>query len=111
VVLDTAGARTITGDANAVPSVGGTAGAFSVTGEAAKNFSLAFAAGVLSDGLGNTMAVDTFTQTLLATGNVLPGVGTFSVGATLHLGASQAKGSYSTAFAGGSPYTVTANYE
>ncbi|MDH5611772.1 MAG: DUF4402 domain-containing protein [Gammaproteobacteria bacterium] len=115
VVLDTAGARTITGDANALPSAVGTAGVFTVTGEAAKTFSLAFAAGVLSDGVaaGNNMVVDTFTQTLAATGNALPGVGSFSVGATLHLGASQAAGAYSTAntATGGAPYTVTANYE
>ena len=113
VVLDTANGRTVGGDASALVSAAGVSAVFGITGAAGQTFSLAFGAGNLSNGTpADDMAVDTFTQTLAATANALPGVGTFSVGATLHLGANQPAGFYTTAGGGTAvPYTVTAQYE
>lgn len=107
VVLDTAGARTVTGDANAIAGGAGAAGVFTINGENAQAYTMSIAAGVLSDGGGNTMSVGTYTYTPPAlTGAAVA----FNVGATLTLGASQPAGAYSTANAGGTAVVVTANY-
>ena len=56
------------------------------------------------------MTVDTFTHT--STGLLTGGTEIFQVGATLNVGANQPASvtPYSTGNAGGSPYTVTVNY-
>jgi hypothetical protein len=63
---------------------------------------------VLSDGGGNSMTVNTFTDN--SSGTLPAATETFQVGATLNVGINQAAGAYSTANAGGTPYTITANY-
>ena len=110
VVLDVAGARTTTGDAEIIAAGAGAAGDFTITGQASQAYTLSFSASAtLATGLGPTMTADTFTDNSLGT---LPAGGseTFQVGATLNVGASQAAGNYSTANGGGAPYTVTVNY-
>ena len=55
------------------------------------------------------MNVTTFTDNSAGT---IPGSGSdsFQVGATLSVGSNQPAGNYSTSTGGGSPYTVTINY-
>ena len=107
VVLDTAGARTVTGDANAIAGGAGAAGVFTVNGANAQAYTMSIAPGVLSDGGGNTMGVGTYSYVAPAlTGAAV----SFNVGATLTIGASQVAGAYSTANAGGTAVVVTANY-
>ncbi len=52
------------------------------------------------------MTVDTFTSTPSGTGSLAGGSQTLSVGATLHVAAAQAAGTYTSA----TPFTVTVNY-
>jgi hypothetical protein len=53
------------------------------------------------------MTVDTWTSTPTPTGTLPGGTQTLTVGATLHVGASQAAGVYTS---GATPFTVTVNY-
>ena len=112
VVLDLTGARTVTGDANALASGAGAAGEFTIEGAAGLAFTLSVTGtATLTDGGANSMTVDTFTENGSAV--TLTGTGTpdgFQIGGTLNIGASQAAGSYSTLNLGGAPFTVTANY-
>lgn len=112
VVLDLAGARTVTGDANALASGAGAAGEFTIEGEAALAFTLSVTGtATLTNLAGDSMTVDTFTENGSAV--TLTGTGTqdgFQIGGTLHIGASQPAGGYSTLNAGGAAFTVTANY-
>ena len=110
IVLTTAGARTATGTDAQVIGAGGAAGNFTVSGEAGSSYVVTFSASAtLSDGGGNTMTVNNFTDN-----NPSPidggGSDTLLVGGTLNIGANQAAGNYSTANGGGAPYTVTVNY-
>ena len=110
IVMDTTGARTVTGtDAQIIAAGAGSAGNFSITGEPNQAYSVTFSASAtLDDGGGNTMTVDTFTDNAPSP---LSGAGTDTllVGGTLNVGASQTAGTYSTT-TGGTPYTVTVNY-
>lgn len=113
VVLDTANARTTTGDAEIIAAGAGSAGDFTVTGQPNQAYTLTFSAsGTLERALGpETMIVDTFTHNAGAT-PIIPGGGTqnIRVGATLNVGANQTAGDYSTANGTGVPYTITVNY-
>lgn len=108
VVLTPAGTRSVTGGCT-LPAVTGTvtAAAFTVTGLAAATYAITLPAALttISNG-GNTMTVDTWTSTPVATGTLTGGTDNLRVGATLHVGASQAAGSYTSA----APFTVTVNY-
>lgn len=109
VIMDTLGARSVTGDAQALIVGPGAAGEFQITGEAGFAYGLVITEpAVLASG-GQTMTADTFTNNSLG---ALPGSGVelFQVGATLHLNAAQPGGNYSTANPGGSTYQVTVNY-
>jgi len=110
IVMDTAGGRTVTGtDAQIIATGAGSAGNFTITGEPNQAYTVTFSASAtLDDGGGNTMTVDTFTDN---SPSPLSGAGTDTllVGGTLNVGANQAAGTYSTT-TGGSPYTVTVNY-
>lgn len=112
VVLDLTGARTATGDASALASGVGAAGEFTIEGATGLAFTLSVTGtATLTDGGGNSMTVDTFTENGSAV--TLTGTGTadgFQIGGTLNIGASQAAGAYSTLNAGGAPFAVTANY-
>ncbi|HEY0593156.1 MAG TPA: DUF4402 domain-containing protein [Thermoanaerobaculia bacterium] len=81
--------------------------AFTVAGEAGYTYAVTLGGGAtVTDGSGNSMAVNTLTASCAA-GCAL---GTLYVGGTLNVPAGQAAGSYSSANAGGAPFTVTVNY-
>jgi hypothetical protein len=90
-----------------------TRGQFSISGSANIDVSISYVDGVLSDGSGNTMALDIesatvdndTTKTLDASGDA-----TVYIGGILSITSSQIAGSYSTSNSGGTPYTVNVNY-
>jgi hypothetical protein len=109
VVMTPAAVRSVTGGCT-LPAITGTvaAGAFNVTGAAAYTYviTLPAAATTITSG-GNTMTVDTWTSTPSGTGTLSAGGSqALTVGGTLHVGASQAAGTYVS----GTPFTVTVNY-
>lgn len=105
--MDAAGAVTVaSGDADVVGGGAGTALAFDITGEAAQAYTLSVGNGVLSDGT-NTMAI---TTDAVAAPALTGAAVTVTVTGDLTVGASQVAGAYSTANAGGTPITITANY-
>ena len=109
VVLTPAAVRSATGGVT-LPAVTGTvaAAAFNVTGAAAYTYAITLpaAATTITSG-GNTMTVDTWTSTPSGTGTLSAGGSqALTVGGTLHVGASQAAGTYVS----GTPFTVTVNY-
>jgi hypothetical protein len=108
VILAPASTRTVTGGCT-LPAVAGTvtAAAFTVTGLAAATYSITLPAALttITSG-GNTMTVDTWTSTPTPTGTLAGGTDNLLVGATLHVAASQAAGTYLS----GTPFTVTVNY-
>jgi len=106
VTVSTAGARSST-DTILQTETGVRQATFTVSGQAAYNFTVTLpsAAVTLNGPSGATMTVDTFTSDPNGTGT-LDGTGnkTLNVGATLHVGGSQAAGSYTGSF------DVTVNY-
>ncbi len=102
VTVTPAGARSSTD----VDLLGGTpaAASFDVTGEGNANYSITLPSSTTLTSGGNTMTVDTFTDDAGANPRLTGGSDTFNVGATLHVGATQASGTYSGTF------SVTANY-
>ena len=110
LTMDAAGAVTVlSGDANVIGAGAGTALAFDISGETAQAYTLTVGNGVLSDGLAipNTMAI---TTDAVVAPSLTIAAQTVTVSGDLTVGASQAAGSYSTANAGGTPITITANY-
>ena len=110
IVMDTTGARTVTGtDAQIIATGPGAAGTFTITGEPNQAITVSFSlSATLDDGTGNQMTVDTFTSNAPAA-VAAGGTNSLLVGGTLNIGANQAAGNYSTT-TGGTPYTVTVNY-
>ena len=108
VVLTPASTRTKTGGIT-LPTNNGTvtAASFDVTGEGNFTYSITLpaAATTINSGL-NTMTIDTWTSTPSGTGALTAGAQTLTVGATLHVGGSQAAGTYTSAV----PFDVTVNY-
>jgi hypothetical protein len=105
VVMSTAGVRSVTGGTTLGNPNGAQAAAFTVNGQAAATYAITLpgAPVTISSG-GNNMTVDTWagskgTGTLSAGGS-----DNFSVGATLHVAANQATGSYTGTF------NVSVNY-
>lgn len=86
-------------------------GIFDITGPD-QSLNVTYSNGTLSDGSGNTMALNVATPTTPNASTITPssGTATLNVGGELSVGTSQVAGSYSTANAGGSAYTVTVNY-
>ena len=111
VAMDLLGARVTTGGATALASAPGAAGQFTIQGANATAFTLTLTTdAVLDNGAGITMGLAA--ASLLENANVLTLDGTaqaFQISGTLSVGALQAAGTYSTA-TGGTPFTVTANY-
>lgn len=110
VILDTAGARSVTGDGQILAAGPGSAGTFQLTGQPSQSYAVSITgAAILESAGGDQITASAFTHN---SSGVLPvgGVDTFNVGATLNLGPLQPAGSYSTATGGGTPYTVTVNY-
>ncbi len=110
VTTGTAGTVTVT-PAGARSSVnvdllGGvpSAASFDVTGASGANYSITLPSSATLSSGGNTMTIDTFNHDAGATPTLVGGSDTFNVGATLHVGATQASGTYSGTF------SVTVNY-
>ncbi len=106
VRISTAGARSlVSGDATLVS--GGTiqAGSFDVTGAASTGYDVTLPASITITAGANNMTVNTFVSSVGAS-STLSGAGaeTFTVGADLQVGATQAAGSYTGTF------NVTVNY-
>ena len=108
VVLTPAGVRSKTGGVF-LPGTAGTvaAASFTVTGAIGFTYAITLpaAATTVTSG-GNTMTVDTWTSTPTVTGTLAGGTQTLTVGGTLHVGASQAAGTYVS----GTAFTVTVAY-
>jgi len=102
VVLAVGGTTTDT-NVTRLSGVTAVAGAFTLAGEASATYSVTLPASTTVDDGGNSMTVNAFTNNA---GSALDGggAGTFNVGATLNVGASQAAGTYSGS------YAVTVNY-
>lgn len=114
VELATNNVRNTTGDAQIIGN-DGEAGVFTITGASGQTVNISFTNGQLVGPPGSApMAVDTFTDDLTGGAGggtvILPAASvTMLVGATLQVGADQQLGSYTTT--GGTPYTVTVNYQ
>jgi len=109
VVMTAAGVRSVTGGCT-LPAVAGSpaAASFNVTGTANYTYAITLpaVATTISSGA-NSMTVDTWTSTPTSTGTLNgSGTQTLTVGGTLHVGAGQASGTYTSA----TPFTVTVNY-
>ena len=109
VVLTPAGVRSVTGGCT-LPAVAGTvaAASFTVSGLATSTYAITLPAAATTISFGaNNMTVDTWTSTPTPAGTLgAGGTQTLTVGATLHVAASQAPGTYVSAV----PFTVTVNY-
>ena len=108
ITMAAGGGLTVTaGDADIIGPTTGTPLTFDITGEALQAYTLTVSDGVLSDGGIETMAVATTSPA----GPALTGAAvSVEVTGVLTLGASQPAGIYSTANGGGTPITITANY-
>lgn len=107
ITMASGGAMTATGDADIIAPTTGTPLTFDITGQATQAYTLTVSDGVLSDGGIGAMAVATTNPA----GPALTGVAvSVEVTGVLTLGALQPAGAYSTANAGGTPITITANY-
>jgi hypothetical protein len=111
VTLSTGGVRTPGGGASILPAQAGSVSVATFTVGGTEGFTylitLPSAALTIDDGGGNTMTVDSFTSNPAASSTIpTGGTETISVGATLHVGANQAGGLYTSA----TPFTVTVNY-
>lgn len=110
VVLDTLNSRIATGGAQVLATGPGMSATFQITGTAGLTYSVSFpTSATLENATGQQMIVDTFTNNSLGT---LPvgGIESFQVGATINMNTAQPAGLYSTITGGGSPYTMTVNY-
>ena len=111
VILDTLGARTVTGDAQILAIGPGTAGEFEITGSPGLTYLVTITGpAVLENALGDQISASIFTNNGTGTLPAATGIELFQVGATLTLAPSQPGGAYSTAIGGGIPYAVTVNY-
>lgn len=113
VVLDVTGNRSVTGDGQILAVGPGAAAAFDVSGEPNLSYVITYGPGpgVLSDGAGNSVTVDAFTDSKGGLGTLTAaGTDSFNVGATLNLKPMQPAGSYSTEN-GGTRFSVTVNYQ
>ena len=107
VVMTPAGVRTVTGGCTLPTAIGTvSAASFTVTGLAASTYSITLPAAATTITAVSNMTVDTWTSTPTPTGTLTAGTSTLTIGATLHVGASQAAGTYVSAI----PFIVTVNY-
>ncbi len=115
ITVDTANGRTLaSGDATLIGGAGATSGAFTIQGNSGTAFTLTLSVdAVLSDGAATPNTMTMLATSLTETGSALTLDGTaqaFAIGGTLTVPSGQVAGSYSTANTGGTPFTVTANY-
>ena len=108
VTIDTLGGRTVTGGAEIITVGPGSAGEFEITGSASMSYLLTITGPAVLVSGANTMNAHTLTNNSTGILPAVTGIELFQVGATLDLAPLQAAGTYSTI--GGTPYTVTVNY-
>lgn len=113
VIMSDSGAISAGADIDLLGSSGAQQGTFTILGQANKAIAVSvLGAATLSDGSAspNTMGL---TASATTPPSVLDasGVATLNVGGVLSVVGNQAPGTYSTANAGGSPYSVTVNYQ
>jgi len=109
VTIAPAGTRTSTGNAAFFTETGYSAVSFTVTGEAGASYNITLPTEILLEGAGDDMALTNFIDNKNGsssisgtTGSYEAGSDSFTVGATLTVGANQAAGEYSATF----PVTV-----
>lgn len=121
VVLSTGSARTISGGTILGNGTTPTAAVVRVTGSGTSTFAVSFSAGAtLTNGATGTMTVDTYVmksgagadQTTGYNGALASGTQDLTIGATLNVNTAtnNPAGTYSTASTGGTPLTVTVDY-
>ncbi|MFN7970842.1 MAG: DUF4402 domain-containing protein [Acidobacteriota bacterium] len=99
VILSTTGGRTATGGVTLSSAASASAAAFTVTGDSGATYAITLPSSItLSDGASHSMTVDTFVSNPDSTGTLTGGSEALTVGATLHVTAAQATGSYSGQF-------------
>jgi hypothetical protein len=111
ITMASGGGLSVTaGDADIVGSTTGTSLTFDITGEANQAYTLTVSDGVLANASNSLQTMDIAT-TDPAGPTLTGGADSVEVTGVLSLGAEQASGSYSTANTGGTPITITANYD
>lgn len=109
VLYTAAGVRSATGGVSLPATTGSpTVASFTVTGQDNYTYSITLPASAttIDDGNSHTMTVDTWSSNPTPTGTLSSGTATVTVGATLHVAAGQATGSYTSS----SPFSVLVNY-
>ena len=110
ITVDTANSRTASDATTLIGGAGATSGIFNIQGANAKAYTLSYA----TDAVLVHSVTPANTMTMLAAsindnaGALTGAAQTFNIGGTLTISAGQLEGSYSTT--GGTPFTVTANY-
>lgn len=100
VTVTTTGSRSASGGVALGNGFGVSPATFTVTGEADTAYGITLPSSVTLTGGQGSMVMDTFTSSPSGSGNLGPGRSqAVSVGATLHVGASQPPGSYSGTYA------------
>lgn len=108
VIMTPAGTRSVTGGCSLPTPVGTvTAASFTVTGVDGLTFGITLPTAATTITAVSTMTVDTWTSSPTPTGTLPGGTQTLTVGATLHVGASQTAGVYTS---GATPFIVSVNY-
>ena len=107
VVLTPASARSLTGGVSLASTGTVTAASFTVGGSGSNTYAITLPTGAttLTSGA-NTMTCDTWTSIPSSTGVLSSGSQTLNVGATLHVAANQATGTYVS----GTAFTVSVDY-
>ncbi len=107
VVLTPASGRSLTGGVSLASTGTVTAASFTVGGDGSNTYAITLPSGAttLTSGA-NTMTCDTWTSTPSSTGVLSSGSQTLNVGATLHVAANQATGTYVS----GTAFTVSVDY-
>lgn len=102
VVVDTDGARTVTGGVVLLTGTGGAAASFNVTGDADATYAITLPSGteaLTRDAGSETMDAGTWVSSPAATGTLTAGAQTVTVGATLTVASAQVAGTYNGTFA------------
>jgi hypothetical protein len=100
VTVSPAGGRTYGGGVILANGLGVSAGAFALTGDLHASYSITLPSECTLSGGGGSMTVDQFSSSPSGAGSLGPaGSQMVTLGATLHVGAAQASGSYSGTYA------------
>lgn len=98
VTVSAAGVRSALLGATLAAGITATAASFTVTGDAGSTYAVTLPTLTTIDSGANSMDVDTYTSASTGSGTLVAGTDTLTVGATVHVGASQASGSYDGTF-------------